>query len=169
MFHDIRQTDKAVRIQDREHAHDRCHHCPKHCGKSRATNTESRKPEVPIDQQIIKNDIHCIGCHISTHGNLRISRTPLRGIDSHLDTVKKHPAHHDLKIRHRAVMCFGRRAAETDDRSCKNHKNYAHDHCGSKDKSNRGAQNAVCILRIFLTAPSGSQCGNRHIRRKKQS
>ena len=122
MFHNIGQADKAVGIQNRKYTHHRGHHRSKHGGQSRALNTKGRKTEVSVNKQIVKNDIHCVGCHVGTHGNLRIANATLGGIDAHLNTVKDHTAHYNLKINHRAVMGFRRRAAKADNGACKRHK-----------------------------------------------
>ena len=84
-------------------------------------DSEGREPEMPVDQQVIENDVNRVGGHVGAHGDLRIAGTSLRGVNPHLNTVKDHAAHDNLEIRHCAVMGFRCGTAQVDDRTCQNY------------------------------------------------
>ena len=59
---------------------------------------------------------------IGTHGDLRVSRTALCRVNSHLDAVEDHTAHNNAEIYHSIIVGVCRRTAEVDDRTGKKHK-----------------------------------------------
>ena len=79
--------------------------------------TEGRKSKVPVDQQIVENNIHRAGGYVGAHSDFRVSGAALCGINTHLDTVKDHTAHDNPEVGNRAVMGFRRGTAQPYDRA----------------------------------------------------
>ena len=120
------------------------------------------------NQQIVCNNINCIGGDIGPHGDLGITCPTLRRIDSHLNTVKNHATHNDPEIGHCAVMCIRCRATQRNNRTSQQHKSDTQYHCSHNDKNNRCIQNPVCFFLPVLPPSSGYQCRHCHIECKKQ-
>ena len=76
---------------------------------------------MPVDQQIVKNNIDRVRGHVRAHGNLCVACASLGGIDAHLDAVKDHAAHNDPEIGCRAVMRFRCGAAYMYDGICQSY------------------------------------------------
>ncbi len=168
VFHNIRKADKSVSLQNGNNAHNTCDNRSEDCCQSRTVDSQSGETKVSVDQQIIKNDVDCVGSHIGTHRDLGVAGASLGGIDAHLDTVEDHAAHNDSEICYRTVMCFRRGAAHPYDRTCQSHEQDAEKHGRSKNKKHGSAEDAVGFLGVFFAAPPGDQCRNGYIQRKEQ-
>ena len=105
LLNDIGKAYKIVFFQQGTHTHDACNDCAKHGGDGSAVNAECRKTKVPIDKQVITNDIHDIWGDVCPHGNNCISGASLRRIDAHGNHVKNHSAHDNAEINDSCVMC----------------------------------------------------------------
>ena len=80
---------------------------------------------MPVNQQVVCNDINGIGSDVGAHGDFRVPGPTLGGVNPHLDSVKYHSSHNNLEINHRALVGVSGGTAQTDNRPREQHKNNA--------------------------------------------
>ena len=162
----IRNTDK-VPLAGGYEAHDAAHHAADYRGDGRSRNSQRREAEMPLYQQIVKNNIYHIGRHIGFHGNFCISGPPLCRVNHQRDNSKNNESHNDSEILHGLRMGSFLRTAQPDDRICKSHADQADRHRHHQNKHTRRAQNLIGAPPVLLPLASGNQCGYRYIHRNK--
>ena len=167
-LHNIGDADKVILFPDGKHTHNTGNHRAQHSCKGRSLDSQRRETEMPLNQQIVENNIHCIGYQICPHGNPGISGSPLSGIDTHLQNIENHSPHNNPEVPDCTVMSLFLRAAEPDN-GVSRHNNYHTQNHGHDNQENQKSQkNSICFLLLLLSLPPCHQCRYRHICRDKQ-
>ena len=115
LFYNIRQINITVLFKDRYDTHETGNHCSYDRRNGSTLNSEGRKSQMAVNEQIIAKYIDNIRCHIRIHGNFRSSASLLRRINIQRYNIKHHTSHNNTEIGNSGSRCIAVASAKNND------------------------------------------------------